>query len=258
LHEEAIRGEFGVVVSAPGVIDLTSVAAGKNMVTSTAGEITFRVSDANNILVAPGMSLEEITEPDAAIREILPTAYIVIDDFEDYNDYPPNEVWNTWIDGWGDPTNGSRAGYPDAEIFDIHYMEIEIVHSGRQSLPLFYDNSVGLSEITRTFMFPMSNWTREGVDRLTLWYHGNKDNAAEPMYIALNGDAIVINDDPNAALVDEWTQWNILLQTFTNLGVELEDVDTMSIGFGNKANPTPGGEGYVLFDDIRLYLPSPD
>jgi hypothetical protein len=253
LHDEAIIGEFGVVISAPGVIDLTKVQAGKNMIVSPAGEIVFHVSDADNILLAPGMSLAEITEPDAIVIEDLPIAYIVIDDFEDYTDYPPNEVFMTWIDGWGDPDNGSYAGYPDQDYIDDGYiMETEIVHSGRQSMPVFYDNSVGLSEVTRTLN---ANWAQYGVDTLTLWYHGVKGNDAEPMYIALNGNAIVTNNDPNAALVDDWTRWDIPLQLFTDQGVNLEIVDTMSIGFGNKANPVAGGEGYVFFDDIRLYLP---
>jgi hypothetical protein len=255
LHEEAISGEFGVTVSAPGVIDLTNVVAGKNMIISPFGEIVFHVSDADNILLAPDMTLAEITEPDAIVIEDLQATYIVIDDFESYSPYWPDELlWDIWLDGWGDPDNGSSAGYsvPD-DILD--YMEVTIVHSGNFSLPLFYDNSVGLSEITRTLN---ANWDQSGVDTLTLWYHGVKDNDAEPMYVALNDDAIVTNDDPDAALVDEWVQWDIPLQAFTDQGVDLENVGTISIGFGNKANPAPGGEGHVFFDDIRLYLPGLD
>jgi hypothetical protein len=30
-------------------------------------------------------------------------------------------------------------------------------------------------------------------------------------------------------------------------------VESLSIGFGDKANPTPGGKGKMYFDDIRLY-----
>ena len=182
---------------------------------------------------------------------------VVVDDFEDYNDYPPNEIWNTWIDGFGDPTNGSTAGYPDPDFNDDeHYVETEIVHSGLQSMPVFYDNVAGLSEVTRSFTSPMNNWTREGVATLTLFYYGDADNAAEPMYVALNGSAVVANEDLNAALVTDWTQWDIPLQAFADQGVNLSNVSSMSIGFGNKANPVAGGgSGHVFFDDIRLYLP---
>lgn len=182
--------------------------------------------------------------------------YLSIDDFEDYNDYSPDEVWNTWLDGYSDPTNGSTAGYPDPDfVAGEHYVETAIVHSGAQSLPLFYDNSVGLSEITMTLTSSMRDWTREGVTTLTMWYYGDAANTPEPMFVAAD-DAVVTNDDANAALVTEWTQWDIPLQEFTDGGVNLSNVGSISLGFGNKANPSVGGgSGHVFFDDIRLYPP---
>jgi hypothetical protein len=183
--------------------------------------------------------------------------YVVVDDFEDYNDYPPNEIWNTWIDGFGVPANGSTAGYPNPDfVSGEHYLEDEVVHGGIFSMPILYDNSVGLSEVTRTFTSSaMKNFTRDGVVTLTLFYYGDETNAAESMYVALNSNAVVTNDDGNAALVTEWTQWDIPLQEFADQGVNLSNVNSMSIGFGNKANPIAGGEGQVFFDDIRLYRP---
>ena len=181
--------------------------------------------------------------------------YLSIDDFEDYNDYPPDEVWNFWLDGFFDPTNGSTAGYGDPDfVAGEHYLETSIVHSGSQSMPVFYDNTFGLSEVTRNFTSPMNDWTRENVVTLTLWYYGDPANAAEPMFLAFN-DIVVTNDDTNAALVTEWTQWDIPLQSLADQGQNLANVSTMSIGFGNKANPVTGGEGHVFFDDIRLYRP---
>jgi hypothetical protein len=180
--------------------------------------------------------------------------YLIIDDFEDYNDYPPDEVWNTWLDGYGDPTNGSTAGYPDPDfVLGEHYLEDVNVHEGDWSMPLFYDNSVGISEVTRTFTSTMRDWTRQDVAILTLFYYGNAANAAEPIFVALNGDAVVTNDDADAALLPEWSRWDIPLQEFADQGVNLANVDSMTIGFGNKANPVAGGAGHVYFDDIRLY-----
>jgi len=49
--------------------------------------------------------------------------YFVVDDFEDYNDYPPDEIWSTWIDGYGTTTNGSTIGYPDPDFLaGEHYV----------------------------------------------------------------------------------------------------------------------------------------
>ncbi len=178
--------------------------------------------------------------------------YLIVEDFEDYNDYPPNEVWNVWIDGYFDAANGSTAGYPDPDfVVGEHYLETTIVHGGSQSFPLFYDNSVGLSEVTKS-LTSMNNWTRYDVDTLTLWYYGIRSNAAESMYVALN-DAIVVNSNQNAARVTEWIRWDIPLSEFADQGVNLTNVSSISIGFGNKANPIAGGSGHVFFDDIRLY-----
>ncbi|GAI77683.1 unnamed protein product, partial [marine sediment metagenome] len=67
--------------------------------------------------------------------------YFVVDDFEDYNDYPPDEIWSTWIDGYGVPSNGATVGYPAPDWnADEHYVETAIVHGGEQSMPFFYDN----------------------------------------------------------------------------------------------------------------------
>jgi hypothetical protein len=181
--------------------------------------------------------------------------YLIVEDFEDYNDYSPDEVWNTWLDGYMDPTNGSTAGYPDPDfVIGEHYLENIIVHDGQWSMPLFYDNSsAGISEVTRTFSSPDTDWTREGVGVLTLFYYGDMTNNAQQMYVALNGSAVVNNSDPDAALVTEWTRWDIPLEEFA--GVSPSNVGSMTIGFGNKANPTAGGKGHVFFDDIRLYRP---
>jgi hypothetical protein len=87
-------------------------------------------------------------------------------------------------------------------------------------------------------------------------------NEPEPMYVTVaNGDGIsatVVHPDPNAALIEEWTQWNIELKSFSDAGVDLTDVNNISIGFGNKADPQPGGSGKMYFDDIRLYRPVPE
>ena len=182
------------------------------------------------------------------------TDYLIVEDFEDYNDYPPNEIWSTWIDGYENPANGSTAGYPEPD-FNIgeHYLETTIVHSGNQSFPLFYDNSAGISEVTKT-LTSLRNWTIQDVTTLTLWYQGNQDNAAETMFIALNGNAVVINPDANAAKALDWVQWDIPLTEFSEKGVNLSNVNSISLGFGNKANPTAGGgSGHVFFDDLRLY-----
>jgi hypothetical protein len=187
------------------------------------------------------------------IRAIIVTDFITIDDFESYNDLNPedpesNRIFNTWIDGFDIPTNGSLVGYENPP-----FAEQTIVHGGNQSMPLYYDNSVGYSEATLT-LTGLRDWTKHNLAELSLWFHGDPFNVAEPVYIALNGSAVVTNDNPNAALVEEWTEWNIDLQSF---GVNLANVNTIAIGLGNRNNPQAGGSGTIYIDDIRLYQPRP-
>jgi hypothetical protein len=183
--------------------------------------------------------------------------FLVVDDFESYNDIDPpdpgsNRIFEAWLDGYEIPTNGALVGN------DLPpYAEQSIVHSGIQSMPLYYDNSVGNSEATHTLTYPR-DWTENGVNTLTIWFRGNSDNAAETLYVALNGSAVVSHDNPNAAQATTWTEWNIDLQAFADQGVNLANVNTIALGLGNRNNPLAGGSGTMYFDDIRLYPPPPE
>jgi hypothetical protein len=81
------------------------------------------------------------------------------------------------------------------------------------------------------------------------------------MYVAVANStgepAIVYHDDPNAATIDTWTQWIIPLQKFADKGVNLTDIDSISIGLGNKDDMQPGGSGEVFIDDIGVGRSAP-
>ena len=183
--------------------------------------------------------------------------FLIVDDFESYNDLDPadpdsNRIFNVWIDGYDDPTNGSLVGYDTPP-----FTEQTIVHSGSQSMPLYYDNSVGYSEATLTLTYPR-DWTENGVNTLTIWFRGSSANAAETLYVALNGSAVVSHDNPDAAQTGRWTEWSIPLQAFADQGVNLANVNTIALGLGNRNNPVAGGSGTMYFDGIRLYPPPPE
>jgi len=179
------------------------------------------------------------------------TDYLLVDGFEDYNNYPPDEIWNTWIDGFQIPTNGALVGYGDDVVqAGGDYAETSIINSGAQSMPLFFDNNLVTSEATKT-LTPADNWTREGVAELSLWIRGDTANPAEQIYVALNGVA-VFHDDPAVAQATSWTQWRIPLSAFADQGVNLAAINTVSVGLGDKNNLTAGGSGVLYVDDIRL------
>ncbi|NQT02562.1 MAG: hypothetical protein HQ580_11100, partial [Planctomycetes bacterium] len=53
-------------------------------------------------------------------------------------------------------------------------------------------------------------------------------------------------------------EWNIDLQAFADQGVNLANVTSITLGLGNRVNPTAGDSGMLYFDDIRLYAPAPE
>jgi len=373
--------------------------------------------------------------------------YFIVDDFEDYNDYEPDRVFDSWIDGWGIETNGSTIGYAEPDFtLGEHFVETTTVHEGLQAMPFFYENNFKYSEAILT-LNSQRDWTEKGVSTLALWFRGNPigfmeepagiytttalgtdiwgtadefryvfkqlsgpgsivarmesmentdpwakagvmirqtldpdskfaavyitpengcrfqartttateatsdtevateeqiaitapywikierdtadnfngyysndginwqamtwnpqnismspdvyiglavtshnvdvtcsamfsgiqttgevtplawthqaigvempSNDAAPMYLVLDGSAVVYHDNPNASLIAEWTEWNIDLQEFAAQGIDLNNISTVGIGFGNRDNPQqPGGSGLVFIDDIRLY-----
>jgi hypothetical protein len=184
--------------------------------------------------------------------------FVIVDDFESYtdDDAAGQAIWQTWVDGFGITDNGAQVGY-----LLPPYCEQTIVHSGAQSMPLFYNNETGVTNSEATLPLTANrDWTAEGVGELSLWFRGSSTNAAEPLYVSVantaGSPAIVAQDDANAAQTRSWTQWVIPLQTFADKGINLTNVDKITIGLGTKAGVAgPGGSGTMYIDDIRLYRP---
>ena len=185
---------------------------------------------------------------------------LVVDDFEDYNDYQPDEIWSTWVDGYGDSSNGATAGYPEPLDFlaGEHYMETTIVHGGKQSAPFLYDNTTVDADYSEISVNPGdlavgSDWTVGSPETLVLWFYGDSDNAAtEQMYVKVNDVKVLYSGDATDITRPIWKQWNVDL---TALGIDLSNVTRMTIGF--ERTDGVGGSGMVLIDDILLYHSAP-
>ncbi len=107
--------------------------------------------------------------------------FLLVDDFESYN-AGANQIWYSWHDGlgYGAPGsppyfagNGTGAAVGDENT--VSFTEQTIVHGGRQSMPLSYDNNkqgfAKYSEAELTLTAPR-DWTEEGVGELSLWFRG--------------------------------------------------------------------------------------
>jgi len=176
--------------------------------------------------------------------------FLVVDDFEAYNDIDPpddasNRIFDKWIDGFLNPmTNGALIGN------DLPpYAEQGIVHGGIQSMIYSYNNAGKTSEATLTLVWP-KDWTEEGVTKLSLWFRGLSGNAADRIFVALNGTSVVYHDDAAATQWTGWKEWVIDLQAFA--GVNIANVNSITIGIGTQGSPAAGGTGTMYFDDLRL------
>ncbi|UCC97801.1 MAG: discoidin domain-containing protein [Phycisphaerales bacterium] len=171
--------------------------------------------------------------------------YLVVDGFEDYNDYPPDEIYSTWLDGYENPANGSQVGYLTPPT-----IETGTVHGGAQSMPLLYSNTGGAtySEAERTFAVPQ-DWAKYGIQTLVLYFQGTVGNTGQ-VYVKVNG--VKVPYPGAAADIQElrWKQWNIDL---ASLGVNLASVTTLAIGIDGN-----GAAGTLYIDDIVLYRLAPE
>ena len=208
--------------------------------------------------------------------------YIIVDNMDEYGDdaeapgEPGGCIYYVWRDGWdisesiqGNDTGSQVYHWND---YGTDLMESTIVRSGvsmpyyyendgdDQSKPYPYDNpdnplqyyseaSVATSNLTIG-----SDWTAGDVEALSLWFYGDPNNdadATEQMYVKLNNSKITYNGSMSDIKEPTWHEWNIKLADF---GINLNNVTSLSIGFGDETNTTtPGGAGIVYFDDIRLY-----
>jgi len=168
---------------------------------------------------------------------------VVVEDCESYTDQAGSTVYETWLDGSIDKSTGSIVGlFPDP--INGTFCETTIVHGGRQSMPLSYNNTGGfsLSEAERTFA-PAQDWTRSGIALLSLWFRGDPNNSTGKLYLKINGVKAAYNGDGAALKAASWTQWKVDLASVTT---NLQKVTKLGIGLES------GGKGILYVDDIQL------
>jgi len=172
---------------------------------------------------------------------------LVVDDFESYTDEKDHEIFTAWIDGYSSGASGSQVGYLQAP-----FAERTIVHGSRQAMPLAYDNNKAprFSEAERTFKVPQ-DWSKYGLTTLVIWFRGDPNNTAAPLYAKINGTKVLFNNGAPSTAFGLWKQWNIDL---ASLGISLKSVKSLTIGVGDGA---AGGAGTLFVDDILLYATAP-
>ena len=177
------------------------------------------------------------------------TTCLPVDDFDSYTDDEGKRIYETWIDGWTNGT-GSTVGNTQAP-----FAEQTIVHGGKQSMPLDYNNvkTPFYSEAEREFA-PTQDWTAGSVTTLIVWVRGQFGNAPVQLYLVVEDAAkkvgIVAYPDQAVVSAAQWTQWKIPLSSLAD--VNLAKVKKLYVGLGDRTTPAAGGTGRIFIDDIQL------
>jgi len=179
----------------------------------------------------------------------------VVEDFEKYND-KCNRIFWIWIDGLGSSGSGdcgvaAASGNGSGSTVGnavAPFAEQTIVHSGSQSMPLFYDNTTGpgYSEAVLT-LAAAQDWTKGGAKTLVLYFYGAADNGAGQLYVKINNVKVQYTGTAAAIVKPMWKQWNIDLTSVAGV----QSVKTLTVGVSGS------GKGVLYIDDILLYRAAP-
>ena len=165
----------------------------------------------------------------------------VVDDFESYA-ISGKDLFSTWIDGYfvNFTTNGAMVGL--LAPVNGTFCESTIVHGGKQSLPLVYDNSnAPLSEAVRTFDHAQ-DWTAGDIKTLSLWFRGVAGNAGQ-LYVKMNSTKVPYDGAASNLAEPAWAEWRIDLSKVTGVN----KVSSLTIGIEGA-----GAKGALYLDDICL------
>jgi len=191
---------------------------------------------------------DEVTIWDSPTWNFTIQEFTLIDGLESYDD-DENRIYDTWLDGWVNDT-GSTVGY-----LEEPFAERTTVNTGRQSMPLQYDNREApfYSEAQRDL--GGMDITAYGADTLRLFVYASSE---APLYVALEDTAgnvaVAVHPDPAAVGSAAWQQWLIPYSEFA--GVNLGSIGMIYVGVGDRTNPTAGGTDTVFIDDIGFGNPA--
>jgi len=145
--------------------------------------------------------------------------FIVVDDFESYNDEVDKgtRIYETWIDGQTNTTTATVGNW------DPPFAEQTIVHGGRQSMPMDYNNvnSPYYAEAEREFS-PLQNWTVGDVTDLTLFFRGR------PAAFVEGADGIITMSGSGHDIWDEADDCRLAYKRLSGDGSIVARVDSVA------------------------------
>ncbi len=185
---------------------------------------------------------------------------LTVDDFDSYANQAA--LWNVWDDWTTNSTGAAVFVEKDlAYIRDGNSLKYEYDSTDKNGGTCV--GSIASTDTTRLGIG--SDWTVSGVRGLVLWFRGeagNNPNSTSQLYLQLEStdanSGVVLYDDMNDVALASWSEWNIDLAIFDACGVDLTDIDKITIGFGGETagadcDTKSGGTGRVWFEDIQIW-----
>jgi hypothetical protein len=196
--------------------------------------------------------------------------FAIVENFEDYNDYSPTRVFQTWTDGYGYSAvplyglpaycgndTGVTIGHDIWSIGSRYYnssiMETANVRTNSlQSMPFYYNNSgttmdscggmnpLFYSETERTFSTPQ-DWTRKGVKALALWFRGYPPSVGSMSYDAATGTYTIKSSGTN--IWGTGDEFHFAFKQLTGDGTIVARIDSLTTN-------TPARAGVMIRDSL--------
>jgi hypothetical protein len=226
--------------------DANLVAAGDASV--LAGTVTTHSLDATDQIQYAQTYYWQVTEVNDAASQprwvgpewsFTTPPYFTVDNMDSYND-KDNLIYEAWVDGYNDNSNGSQVGYLNAP-----FAEQSIVFGGKQSMPFSYNNSGSVTQSTATLDLGGQNWSLGGGQTLVFYFLGDRGNDNATLFVDVDGAEVDLTSSLSAGL---WTQENIDL---ASLGINLSNVGKLTIGVKGS------GSGMLYIDEVRVYREAP-
>ncbi len=185
-HEVHLSASKAAVEDGTALIDAVDTASYAPAGIEFGSRYYWRIDEVNNA--------EAVSTWAGEVWTFVTQEYTLVEGFESYTDDidAGEAIFDTWLDGWVNET-GSTVGH-----LQTPFAERTIVRSGRQSMPLSYDNTEPpfYSEAERTFE-TARNWTVNGADTLRLFVAGQA-----PAFLETADGTILMNAIGN----DIWNQ----------------------------------------------------
>ena len=153
---------------------------------------------------------------------------------EDFNAYPDTDTMEQVWTGFG---QAAISLDPLLKIMNYEYDCSELPYAGQSVMTID----------------PAQDWSYDGWQSIEVHFRGNQDNAPALLSITLSDgtrSATVRHHNSDAVTTVHWQQWNVRLADFSEQGINLNHIVSLTVDVGDG---TAGGAGTIYLNDILLH-----